>query len=113
MSVPHDFDQQADAKKLTRRIVELEAMMIEDPTPPPPTGNHDLVRQLSRGRSASRARGQSRELPIDIALDICSSDLVDHMLESGPDETIYMNRSNGRIQMYYESTDHLWDEETY
>lgn len=32
---------------------------------------------------------------------------------SYPEETLYMNRSNGRIQMYYESTDHLWDEETF
>ena len=30
-----------------------------------------------------------------------------------PEETLYMNRSGGRIQMYYESSDHLWDEDTF
>lgn len=78
-------------------------MMLENPapTPPPPgtlnissgsLGIPNMARQLSRCHDMEELVGGDF---------------------SYPEETLYMNRSNGRIQMYYESTDHLWDEETF
>ena len=71
--------------------------MVENPAPtPPPPGMLGLTRSISHG-----------QLPIDL----------DNIIQTGdyglPDETFYMNRANGRIQYYYESTENLWDEETF
>jgi hypothetical protein len=30
-----------------------------------------------------------------------------------PFETLYMNRQGGRVQMYYETTENIWDEDTF
>ena len=92
-------------KKLKVRISELEGMLLEnpEPTPPPPgsfafsTGDSGGLAPGSLEKARQIARGQ--DLPIDLALEVL------------PEETLYMNRSNGRIQMFYESTDTLWDNE--
>ena len=95
-------DQQAEIKGLKGRIGELEQMMLGDvEVDASPAGNLVPSRCLPNpipGVIAGFGRG-------DTISRSCEDDF--------PEETLYMNRSGGRIQMYYESSDHLWDEDTF
>ena len=91
-----------EIKGLKGRIGELEQMMLGDvELDTAPAGNEALdIRRCIPN-------------PIPGAIAGFGSAIPRSREEEFPEETLYMNRSGGRIQMYYESSDHLWDEDTF
>ena len=109
-------------KKLKQRIMELEDLMLDNPAPEPPT--QGTLNGVHRERSNEEVSEEDIKFARDLLSDFShplnlarphSGQGEEVEMQNGryPRETLYMNRAGGRVQMFYESCENLWDEETF